>query len=117
VIRAAEDRRSASAMISSSIRLSLAGFDVGWMMNMSSPRTFSKTSTKISPSLKRSTRASTSDTCMPRCIDMRRAIGPQARVLFAFPEMSFGSLDDIGSCPPCHVMGSATRGSPAPRIG
>jgi hypothetical protein len=49
VIRAAEDRRSASAMIRSSIRLSLAGFDVGWMMNMSSPRTFSNTSTKISP--------------------------------------------------------------------
>ena len=41
MIRAADDRRSASVMMSSSIRLSLAGFDVGWMMNMSSPRTFS----------------------------------------------------------------------------
>ena len=41
VIRAAEDRRSASAMTISSIRLSLAGFEVGWMMYMSSPRTFS----------------------------------------------------------------------------
>ena len=48
VIRWAEDRRSASAIISSSIRLSLAGFEVDWMMNMSSPRTFSYTSTKIS---------------------------------------------------------------------
>ena len=53
----AEDRRSASVMIRSSISVSLAGFDVLWMMNMSSPRTFSKTSTKISWSLKRSTRA------------------------------------------------------------
>ena len=41
VIRAADERRSASVMISSSIRLSFAGFDVDWMMNMSSPRTFS----------------------------------------------------------------------------
>ena len=40
-MRAAEDRRSASVMIISSIRLSFAGFDVDWMMNMSSPRTFS----------------------------------------------------------------------------
>jgi hypothetical protein len=44
-------------MMQSSMSVSLAGFDVLWMMNMSSPRTFSKTSTKISWSLKRSTRA------------------------------------------------------------
>ena len=48
VMRDADERFSASVMISSSIRLSLAGFEVGWMIYMSSPRTFSKTSTKIS---------------------------------------------------------------------
>ena len=44
-------RRRASArpmMISSSIRWSLAGNEVDWMMNASEPRTFSSTSTKIS---------------------------------------------------------------------
>jgi len=73
------------------MRLSLAGFEVGWMMYMSSPRTFSKTSTKISMSLNRSTRASTRLTDMPRCIDMRRAMD-LARVRFALPEISFGSV-------------------------
>ncbi len=89
-MRWAEERRSASAMIRSSIRLSFAGFDVDWMMNMSSPRTFSNTSTKISPSLNRSTRASTSLTLIPRCIDIRRATAV-ASERFPLPEMIFGS--------------------------
>src|SRR5204863_4798206 len=57
VMRRADDRRSASVMISSSIRWSLAGNDVDWMMNASEPRTFSRISTKISLSAKRRTLA------------------------------------------------------------
>ena len=89
MIRCAEDRRSASVMIISSIRLSFAGFDVDWMMNMSSPRTFSNTSTKISWSLNRSTRVLTSSTVSPRCIEMRRAIAV-ASGRFELPAISFG---------------------------
>jgi len=37
----AEARRSASIMISSSIRCSLTGGQVGWMTKVSSPRAFS----------------------------------------------------------------------------
>ena len=48
MMRRAEARFSASMMISSSIRWSLAGAEVDWMTNTSSPRTFSCTSTKIS---------------------------------------------------------------------
>ena len=70
--------------------LSFAGFDVDCTMNMSSPRTFSKTSTKISPSLNRSTRASTRPTFIPLCIDNRRETA-FPRVGFAFPVMIFGS--------------------------
>ena len=75
-------------------------------MNISSPRTFSKTSTKISPSLNRSTRVSTSPTFMPRCIDMRRATA-LASVWLELPEMIFGSSSwGIGStvlhCPFCN---------------
>ena len=55
VMRRAEARFSASMMISSSIRWSLAGAEVDWMTNTSSPRTFSCTSTKISMSAKRRT--------------------------------------------------------------
>ena len=88
-MRCADDRRSASHMISSSIRLSFAGFDVDWMMNMSSPRTFSNTSTKISASLNRSTRVLTSSTVSPRCIDIRRAIAA-ASGRFELPAISFG---------------------------
>ncbi len=76
-------------MISSSIRLSFAGFDVDWMMNMSSPRTFSNTSTKISWSLKRSTRVLTSSTISPRWIEMRRAIAVASGRL-ELPAISFG---------------------------
>src|ERR1700761_2361036 len=57
VMRRADDRRSASVMIRSSIRWSLAGNDVDWMMKTSEPRTFSRTSTKISLSAKRRTLA------------------------------------------------------------
>src|SRR5437764_7485286 len=52
-MRRADDRRSASVMISSSIRWSLVGNDVDWMMKASEPRTFSWISTKISMSAKR----------------------------------------------------------------
>ena len=54
-MRRAEDRRAASIMISNSIRWSLAGYEVDWTMNTSSPRTFSWISTKISMSAKRRT--------------------------------------------------------------
>src|SRR6266704_147543 len=56
-MRRADDRRSASVMIKSSIRWSLVGNDVDWMMKASEPRTFSWISTKISMSAKRRTTA------------------------------------------------------------
>src|SRR5580693_6766240 len=56
-MRRAEERRSASVMISNSIKWSLAGNDVDWMMKASEPRTFSWISTKISMSAKRRTTA------------------------------------------------------------
>jgi hypothetical protein len=55
VMRRADARRSASMMMSSSIKWSLAGAEVDWITNTSSPRTFSWTSTKISMSAKRRT--------------------------------------------------------------
>src|SRR6267154_6025946 len=64
-MRRAEDRRSASVMIKSSIRWSLAGNDVDWMMNASEPRMFSSTSTKISLSAKRRTLALVSGISSP----------------------------------------------------
>src|SRR4029450_4318364 len=57
VTRRPDARRSASMMMSNSIRLSLAGNDVDWMTNTSVPRTFSWISTKISMSAKRRTTA------------------------------------------------------------
>src|SRR5206468_12432741 len=63
VMRRADDRRSASVMIRSSIRWSLAGNDVDWIMNASEPRTFSRISTKISLSAKRRTLALVSGRC------------------------------------------------------
>ena len=60
VMRRADERRSVSMMISSSIRWSFAGKLVDCRMNMSSPRTFSSTSTKISLSEKRRILALTS---------------------------------------------------------
>src|SRR5580700_5755716 len=55
VIEPADARRSASVMMRSSITLSFVGLLVDWMMNASTPRTFSPISTKLSPSLKRVT--------------------------------------------------------------
>jgi hypothetical protein len=57
VIRRADERRSASVMINSSIMWSLAGYDVDWTTKTSAPRTFSRISTKISMSAKRRTTA------------------------------------------------------------
>src|ERR1700744_810287 len=56
-MRRADERRSASVMINRSIKWSLAGYEVAWMMKTSEPRTFSSTSTKISLSAKRRTLA------------------------------------------------------------
>src|SRR6187401_2915293 len=56
-MRRAEERRSASVMIKSSIRWSFAGNEVDWMMKQSAPRTFSWISTKTSMSAKRRTTA------------------------------------------------------------
>ena len=49
-MRLALARRSASIMMKSSIRLWFVGGEVGWMMKMSSPRTFSSIRTNVSPS-------------------------------------------------------------------
>ncbi|MNY42525.1 hypothetical protein D3C86_1774230 [compost metagenome] len=49
-MRLAEERRKASAITTSSIRLSLVGAQVGWIRKTSLPRTFSLISTLISPS-------------------------------------------------------------------
>src|SRR3989304_4768158 len=56
-MRRAEERRSASMMISNSMRWSLAGNEVDWMTKQSAPRTFSWISTKTSMSAKRRTTA------------------------------------------------------------
>src|SRR3984893_16565103 len=64
-MRRADDRRSASVMIRSSIRWSLAGNEVDWMMKASEPRTFSWISTKISMSAKRRTTALVSGRSSP----------------------------------------------------
>ena len=58
VILAAEARCRQSTMTINSIRLSLHGVQVGWMIKTSLPRTFSIISTLTSPSLKRPTWAS-----------------------------------------------------------
>src|SRR5487761_576881 len=63
VARRAEPRLSASSVTSNSIRLSFAGYDVGWMTKTSSPRTFSWISTNTSISEKRRTLASVSGMC------------------------------------------------------
>src|SRR5229473_3396096 len=73
VMRRADDRRSASVMISNSIRWSLAGNDVDWMMKASEPRTFSWISTKISISAKRRTTALVSGSPSPAAISCARA--------------------------------------------
>ena len=63
-MRPALARLQASAMISSSIRLSLAGAQVGWIKKMSRPRTFSPISTWVSPSEKRLSLTRPRGTCM-----------------------------------------------------
>ena len=50
VTRAAEARFKASTISSTSIRLSFAGAQVDWSTKQSLPRTFSRSSTMISPS-------------------------------------------------------------------
>jgi hypothetical protein len=40
-MRRADERRSASMMMSNSMRWSLAGYEVDWMTKQSAPRTFS----------------------------------------------------------------------------
>src|SRR3954452_1384695 len=72
-MRRAEARRSASVMISSSIRWSLAGNDVDWMMKTSEPRTFSWISTKISMSANRRTTALVSDRPRPSAMALASA--------------------------------------------
>src|ERR1700687_4902992 len=72
-IRRAEARRSASVMISNSIRWSLAGNDVDWMMKTSEPRTFSWIWTKISMSAKRRTTALVSCRSRPLAISCASA--------------------------------------------
>src|SRR4029077_4694763 len=72
-MRRADDRRSASVMISNSIRWSLAGYDVDWMNKAAEPRTFSWISTKISMSAKRRTTALVSDRSSPLAISWASA--------------------------------------------
>ena len=52
MMRAADDRLKASAIVSSSIKVLLVGAQVDWRTKTSLPRTFSKISTMVSPSLK-----------------------------------------------------------------
>src|SRR5260221_5809100 len=72
-MRCADERRSASVMIKSSIRWSLVGNDVDWIMKASEPRTFSWISTKISMSAKRRTTALVSGNPSPAAISCARA--------------------------------------------
>ncbi len=55
MIRRAEERLQRVEQISSSIRLSLAGYEVDWIRKTSSPRTFSWISTNTSMSANRRT--------------------------------------------------------------
>jgi len=82
VIRLAEARTSASVMINSSIRLSLAGYEVDWMMKTSSPRTFSSTTANTSLSAKRFTWALVSGMS-------RWAAMAWAKLRFELPASSF----------------------------
>src|SRR6188768_1393537 len=69
----AEARRRASHMISSSMILSFTGEHVGWTTYVSRPRTFSRISQKVSPSLKRDTRASPSGVASTFAISVANA--------------------------------------------
>src|ERR1700759_3032535 len=72
-MRCAEERRSASVMINSSIRWSLAGKEVDCRMKASEPRTFSWISTKISMSAKRRTTPLVREMPIPSAIDWASA--------------------------------------------
>src|SRR5580765_3934951 len=72
-MRAADARRAASTITSSSIRLSLAGGQVDCTMKTSRPRTFSISSILISPSLKRPTYARPSGICRLRAMSCDNA--------------------------------------------
>src|SRR5215472_4338780 len=67
-MRAAEARRAASTITSSSIRLPFAGGQVDCTMKTSRPRTFSISSMLTSPSLKRPTEARPSGICRLRAM-------------------------------------------------
>jgi len=69
-------------MMNSSIRLWFVGGDVGWMMKMSSPRTFSSIRTNVSPSGNGVTVILPSS--VPMDLQMARARGS-----FAVPENTF----------------------------
>src|SRR5262249_52971892 len=72
-MRAADARRAASTITSSSIRLSFAGGQVDCTMKTSRPRTFSISSILISPSLKRPTDARPSGICRLRSMSCDNA--------------------------------------------
>ena len=72
-MRRADARRNASVMINSSIRWSLAGNEVDWMMKTSEPRTFSWISTNISMSANRRTTALVSARPSPSAISCASA--------------------------------------------
>src|SRR6516225_1605542 len=72
-MRAADARRAASTMTNSSISVSFAGGQVDCTMKTSRPRTFSISSTFISPSLKRPTYARPSGICRLRAMSCDNA--------------------------------------------
>ena len=83
-MRVADALRRQSASTISSIRLSLVGAQVGWIMNTSLPRTLSSISTLTSPSLKRPTSA------LPRSI-LKRSTTRFAKARWALPVKIFSS--------------------------
>ena len=83
-MRRADARLNASSMTSSSIRWSFTGGQVGWMTKTSWPRTFSLIWTYTSPSEKRETSASPSESWSVLAIS-------SASGRFALPEKSFRS--------------------------
>src|SRR5215471_5759544 len=94
VMRRAEDRRSASVIIKSSIRWSLAGYDVDCRMKASEPRTFSWISTKISMSAKRRTTVLVRGRPSPPAISFA-STGLELPATILFTQF----LADIGSSP------------------
>ncbi len=84
-MRLADERFSASIMMSISMIESLTGEQQDWMRNTSAPRTFSSTRTRISPSLKEDTVAA------PRGRSRYEQIACASAGL-ALPEKSLSSL-------------------------